>query len=222
MESLAHKKMEISTKLLAVLVLIASALACSFNSGDNTSNKNPTVSNSPANTAKPAEPAKSATPDTPVKTAKDAVVNCKGLKLPGKIFIANQSFPFDFEPFKGSCFATFGSKEDMLDANDVPRGSTFYIFENGESVYELPDAFGGQSSCWVDAISFKDLNNDGLMDVIMAGSCLGARDSYPSNAVFANNGRGFTTNDDANGNLGNLKSAKAIEAYVTGHLNEFF
>jgi hypothetical protein len=217
--------MKISSGLIAVVILVVLALGCSFSSGDNASNTSNTktaASNSPANSTKPAGPVNTATPETPVKTARDAEINCKGLKLPGKNFIANQSFPFDNEPFKGSCFATFGSKEEMLDANDVPRGSTFYIFKDGESVYELPDAFEGQSGCWVDALSFKDLNNDGLMDVIMAGSCLGARDSYPSNAVFANNGRGFTTDDDANSSLGNLKPAKAIEAYVTGHLNKFF
>ena len=207
------------------MILVLLALGCSFNFGGNASNgasSNTAASNSPANADKSPAPTSSATPETPVKTARDNAAVCNDLKLPGKRFIPNQSFSFDYEPFKGSCFATFGSKEEMLDEKDVPRGSTFYIFEDGESVYEFPDAFADQAGCWVDAVSFKDLNNDGNMDVIMAGSCLGAKDSYPANAVFVNNGRGFTTNDDANGQLGDLKSVKAIESYVRAHVRDFF
>ncbi|MBX7054637.1 MAG: FG-GAP repeat protein [Pyrinomonadaceae bacterium] len=148
--------------------------------------------------------------------------SCKDLKLAGKNFIAKQSFPIDFEPFAGGCFATFGSKDEMLDEKDVPRGSTFHIFKDGKSVLDLPDGFDGQAACWVEAVSFKDLNGDGKTDIIMAGSCLAAKDSYPSNAVYVNSGKTFTTDADANSKLNELKSVKAIEDYVTSHLKSFF
>lgn len=153
---------------------------------------------------------------------KPAGDKCNDLKLSGKTFIAKQSFAIDFEPFAGGCFATFGSKEEMLDEKDVPRGSTFHIFKGGKSVLELPDAFDGQAACWVEAVSFKDLNGDGKTDIIMAGSCLAAKDSYPSNAVYVNNGSRFTTDAEANSKLNELKSAKAIEDYVSSHMKSFF
>lgn len=173
-----------------------------------------------ANTASQNKPVNAAPANAVV--AKPAGDKCNNLKLSGKNFIAKQSFPIDFEPFPGGCFATFGSKEDMLDEKDVPRGSTFHIFKGGKSVLELPDAFDGQAACWVEAVSFKDLNGDGKTDIIMAGSCLAAKDSYPSNAVYVNNGSRFTTDAEANSKLNELKSAKAIEDYVSSHMKSFF
>lgn len=88
----------------------------------------------------------------------------------------------------------------------VPRGSTFYIYTESKQVAELPDAFGGQKGCWVEAVGFSDLNGDGKTDIVVAGKCLGAKDSYPSNAVYANNGKGFTT--DATSETKSLKSSR--------------
>ena len=207
------------TFLTALLSLALFASGCfKASTGDATNgaqagagSSNSTNQNKPVNTA-PAN----------ALAAKPVGDKCNDLKLSGKNFIAKQSFPIDFEPFTGGCFATFGSKEDMLDEKDVPRGSTFHIFKGGKSVLELPDAFDGQAACWVEAVSFKDLNGDGKTDIIMAGSCLGAKDSYPSNAVYANNGKRFTTDAEANSKLSELRSAKAIEDYVSSHMKSFF
>jgi hypothetical protein len=207
-------------KIINLLIVLLTALTiagCSKSGTGNTSNATATpaadsAASKPANT-----PAANAQP-----AAKPAGDSCKDLKLAGKTFISKQSFPIDFEPFAGGCFATFASKDEMLDEKDVPRGSTFHIFKGGKSVFDLPDAFDGQAACWVEAVSFKDLNGDGKTDIIMAGSCLAAKDSYPSNAVYVNNGKTFTTDADANSKLNELKSAKAIEDYVTSHLKTFF
>ncbi|MBX3300319.1 MAG: hypothetical protein KF736_12745 [Acidobacteria bacterium] len=206
-------------KIILLNVFLSSLVAisgCNVQTGNSPNTAN--TSNAAAN-EKPAAGTASPTPETKPEAAK---IDCKGLSMPGKIAIPKQTFPFDNEPFKGSCFATFGSKEDMLDAKDLPRGSTFHIFKDGKKVYDLPDAFDGMGACWVEAISFDDLNGDKLVDVIMAGSCLSARDSYPQNAVYVNTGKGFTTDSDANEKLQGMKTAKAIEDYVRKHTKEFF
>lgn len=192
---------------------------CSFNIGTLANNPQANVNNAPANVAKPAE-SPAAQKKEPEKSTSDT--KCEGFKLPGKVFIAKQSFPFDHKPFQGSCFVTFANKDDMVDAKDVPRGSTFHIYTNGKDAFEFPDAFAGQPACWVEAVAFDDLNSDGLTDVIMAGKCLAAKDSYPSNAIFVNDGHGFTTDDEANGKLQDLKSIDQIKSYVKKNLKEFY
>lgn len=208
--------------VFVISVLIGLVIACSSSEQETENSSTGKTSNKGNGSQIELKPTGTPTPEAPVKTAREVMSKCNDLKQPGKTFIAKQSFPFDYEPFPHGCFATFGSKSEMLDERDLPRGSTFYIYQDGESVYELPDAFAGITGCWVDAVSFKDLNNDGKMDVIMAGRCLGAKNSYPSNAVYVNDGSGFTTDDFANGDLVDLKSVKAIETYVKGHMKDFF
>ena len=207
--------------LFLLTISIASfAAACSFNIGTNAATtSNASNTNSAANNAN--APARTVAPTAETKAAAEPA-KCGAFSQAGKRFIASQSFPFDFEPFKGSCFVTFASKEEMMNDKDVPRGSTFYIYKDDKQVFELPDAFGGQSGCWVEAVGFSDLNGDGKTDIVMAGKCLGAKDSYPSNAVYANNGKGFTTDADANEKLEELKTVDAIKAFVKKDLTSFF
>jgi len=110
----------------------------------------------------------------------------------------------------------------MVDAKDVPRGSKFYIYRDGKQIFEFPDAFGGTEACWVEAVSFKDLNGDKETDVVVAGSCLGAKSGYPMNAVYVNVGKGFITNEEANANLDEFKTIKQIEDFVTKNKSDFF
>jgi hypothetical protein len=158
----------------------------------------------------------------PKPEMKTSVDSCPDVKLAGKLQIKSQTFPFNFEPFPDSCFVTFASVEQMVDKTDVPRGSTFHLYQRGRLVLDLPDAFDAQEACWVEGVSFKDLNGDGLTDIVIAGSCLGARDSYASNAIFVNNGDDFTTNATANGDLADLKKLSAIEAFVKRNQKLFF
>ena len=151
-----------------------------------------------------------------------ATPKCDAVKMPGKTFVKDQSFPLVTAEFPRGCFVTFADTEAMVDKTDVPRGSTFYIYEDGEKKFEFPDAFGGQSACWVEAVKLVDLNGDSQKDVIVAGRCLAAKDSYPTNAVYVNHGKGFTTDEGANTRLDDLMTAKAIEDYVTAHRKEFF
>lgn len=211
--------------LFLLIVLITSfATACSFNIGSNSATNAGTASNT-SNSYSTADNSNANARTVPPTAETKAVVDpakCSAFSQSGKRFISNQSFRVDFEPFKGACFVTFGSREDMLDEKDLPRGSTFYFYKDGKQVFELPDAFNGQSSCWVEAVAFNDLNDDGKTDIVMAGKCLGAKDSYPSNAVYANNGRGFTTDADANEKLEDLTTVDAIKSFVKKDLKSFF
>ena len=104
----------------------------------------------------------------------------------------------------------------------MPRGSTFYIYKYGKQIYEFEDAFDGQPACWVEGVGFEDLNGDGKIEVIIAGSCLGAKDSYPMNAVYENHNDDFRTFRVQNENLDNLKTVKEIADYVKKNKDKFF
>ncbi|CAN5441745.1 hypothetical protein BH10ACI2_BH10ACI2_24840 [soil metagenome] len=195
--------------------------ACSFNLGG--ANAAP-ADNSVANTGTAPNnvPSANAVNSITPPPQSGAAAGCPEAKQSGKRFIKSQSFPFDFKPYEGSCFVTFASIDDMVNERDVPRGSTFYLYRDGKQAFAFPDAFGGQHACWIEGVSFKDLNGDGLTDVVLAGSCLAAKDSYPSNAIYVNTGTGFTTDDAANAKLENLSKLKDIETYARKNVKVFF
>lgn len=202
------------------------ATACVFSTNRQSQQ---TVQNTNAASPKPSEEtAKNTSKDNKEATPKKTELSggdksaCLKATMNGKRLIADQTFVFDYEPFKKSCFVTFGSKEEMLDEKDVARGSTFHIFKDGKLVYDFPDAFDGQRACWVEGVGFDDLNGDGDTDVIIAGSCLGAKDSYPSNAVYENFNDDFRTYGSQNQNLENLKTVGEIKEYVKKNKNKFF
>jgi hypothetical protein len=210
-------------KAILFIILLAYSSACSINLSSPNSAAAPNQNASNTTTQKPDEKAQPAsTVTTPKNEPKPAAVNCPPVKRAGKRQIKSQSFPFNFKPFTNACFVTFASVEEMLDEKDVPRGSTFHIYQDGESVLDLPDAFDGQTACWIEGVAFKDLNGDGLTDIVLAGSCLGAKNSYPSNAIYVNNGEDFTTNAEANQKLENFKKLSEIEAFVKKNQGLFF
>ena len=212
---------------LTVAVFAMLGLACtatiSTNTPTSTQSTNTATKNENVATNKPTETAKNdaktetaATKPTADKSA------CLTAKLNGKRLIANQTFAFDFEPFKGSCFVTFASKEDMLDEKDVPRGSTFHIFKDGKNVYDFEDAFDGQPACWVEGVGFEDLNGDGKTEVIIAGKCLAAKNSYPMNAIYENYQDDFHTYHSQNEALDKFTGIKQISDFAKKNKEQFF
>lgn len=200
--------------IFSVPVLCLSLICCTQSAANNANPpEQPKAAgdNTAAPQAKAAETANANTSAAPVLKDK---TECLKAKMDGKRLIASQTFLFDHEPFKGSCFVTFASKEDMLDEKDVPRGSTFHLFKDGKKVYDFEDAFDGQSACWVEAVAFEDLDGDKKTDVVVAGSCLGAKDSYPSNAVYMNKGSEFQTIASANQKLEKFTKIKQIVDYI--------
>lgn len=207
-------------------VIFALFASCTF-SVNPTKNTEPPKTNE--NTNKPAEnaaktPEKKDTKETETKKTESGGDKSACLKaaMDGKRLIANQTFAFDYEPFRKSCFVTFGSKQEMLDEKDVPRGSTFHIFKDGELVYDFEDAFDGMPACWVEAVGFEDLNGDGKTEVIIAGSCLAAKDSYPMNAIYENYQDDFRTYRVQNESLDSFKTVKEISDFAKKNKDKFF
>jgi hypothetical protein len=58
--------------------------------------------------------------------------------------------------------------------------------------------------------------------VLVAGRCLAAHDSYSSHAIYVNAGKTFTTNEEANSKLDDLKTLKDIETYARKNVKTFF
>lgn len=218
-----------NTILLTAIAIFVSSCSFTGNTGTQTVQNTNATNATNAATPKPSEEtAKNTSKDTKETPAKKTESGggdkseCLKAKMDGKRLIADQTFVFDYKPFPKSCFVTFASKEDMLDEKDVPRGSTFHIFKDGKLDYDFPDPFDEQSACWVEGVGFDDLNGDGDTDVIIAGSCLGAKSGYPANAVYENYNDDFRTYAVQNKNLENLKSVGEIKDYVKKNKNKFF
>lgn len=212
--------------LIVAVTLVLSGIACSVNRVTQAEPPKANDSKAENNTAqaKTNEQSKSeSTEATPAKKveAKDKSA-CLKARLDRKKLVADQTFVFDYEPFQKSCFVTFGNLDEMMDDKDLPRGSTFYIYRDGEQIYEFADAFDGQTGCWVEGVGFEDLNGDGKTEVIIAGRCLGAKDSYTSNAVYINNGDDFQTDAEQNRLIENFKTVKEISAFVKKNKSKFF
>jgi hypothetical protein len=144
---------------------------------------------------------------------------CLNVKTGDKIVLAKQTFPIDFEPFRQSCFVTAHDPE----YDDPPLDSEFSIYTDGKEVFKFPEQFNGTSSgCWVEGVAFQDLNADGLTDVIVAGMCGAKSGPYSENMVYANTGRGFTTDPIANSKLQDLKRIKDIADFVKSNQKAFF
>jgi hypothetical protein len=153
------------------------------------------------------------TPDAQAKSA------CLSAAMAGKKLIVKQTFAVDFEPYRNSCFVTFADPEFF----DPPLGSEFYIYQDGKKIYEFPERFNGVTTgCWIEGVSFADLNEDSMTDIIIAGMCSAKSANYSENMVYVNTGDGFTTNTDANYKLEKFKKVKDIEDFVRKNQNIFF
>lgn len=143
------------------------------------------------------------------------LTNRRGAKVPDP----KQTFVMDFEPFRDACFVTFHDAERTNPSLD----SEFYVYLDGKQIYEFPKQFNGVSTgCWVEAISFVDLNEDELKDIVVAGMCSAKTAPYGENMVYANTGENFTTDEDANSKLANFKKTKEIENFVRRNQRLFF
>ena len=81
---------------------------------------------------------------------------------------------------------------------------------------------GVNFGCWIDAVSFQDLNDDKKTDVIVVSKCQAKSNEYNENTVYINDGKGFTTRDDANIQLGEFKSIKQVVDFVKENRSMFF
>jgi hypothetical protein len=202
-------------RLLILFLILFFIFGCSFNKdqtknvesekkAENVSNSNlPPISNHNGGM-------ENASP-TPPKAESGDNSGCHNLKREDLIIDKKQTFAIDFKPFEKSCFVTFHDPE----FDNPPLGSQFFIYKNGKEVFKFPEQFGeGNTTCWVDAVAFEDLNDDQLKDVIIVGKCGAKSGAYYENMVYLNNGEEFVTNADSNAETMDFSKIGQIRDFV--------
>lgn len=158
------------------------------------------------------------TEKTPVQTAKSDTKKCFGLKKEGKTQLDAQTFPVDFAPFDDACFVTFHDPE----FTNPPLDSEFYIYRSGKEIYDFPDRFNGmENGCWLESVTFEDVNGDNLKDILIVGKCGAMKGAVQTNSVYLNTGKGFRTNLVANDKITEFEKTSEIRNYVRAHQAEF-
>lgn len=202
------------------LLSLLAVASCNYVNDEGVRKNNDTPK--PARTATPLDetkdPAMGGGKATPEKTVA-ASEECLSVDTGDNVVLKKQTFAIDFEPFKGSCFVT----EHNPEYDDPPLESQFGIYKDGKKVFEFPGQFNGTTfGCWIEAVSFQDLNGDSLTDVIVVGKCSAKASPYNEIMVYPNTGKGFTTNEDANTRLSGFASVKGIADFVKEHREMFF
>jgi hypothetical protein len=202
-------------RLIILLAILLAISACSVQiNQSNTNNSIPKNENT--NNAK-SEPTKEVATNVENGTAlsqKSAKLDnsaCYKLTRDDLMIDKKQTFALDFKPFEGSCFVTFHDPE----FDNPPLGSQYFIYKDGKEIFNFPDNFnGGNAGCWIDAVSFEDLNNDQLKDIIIVGKCGAKMGDYNENMVYINNGKEFVTNVEANEEMMDFKKISQIQDFV--------
>ena len=144
---------------------------------------------------------------------------CLETKTGDDVVMKSQTFPIDFDPFSGSCFVTAYNPE----YDDPPMESHYSIYKNNKKIFDFPEQFNGATfGCWVDGVSFQDLNNDNLKEVIVVGKCSTKDGSYNENMVYINTGKTFIARPDGNNKLSDFTKIKEIADFVQDNKEIFF
>lgn len=145
--------------------------------------------------------------------------DCESVDTGDNALLNSQTFPVNFEPFWNSCFVTSYNPE----YDDPPMESEIAIYKDGKKVFDFPNQFNGVlTGCWIDAVSFQDLNADGLTDVIAVGKCSAKTAPYNENVLYVNTGRAFVTDENANYKLADFRKASEIADFVKRNQQLFF
>lgn len=145
--------------------------------------------------------------------------DCESVDTGDNALLKSQTFPVNFEPFSNSCFVTSYNPE----YDDPPMESEIAIYKDGRKVFDFPNQFNGvMTGCWIDAVSFQDLNADGLTDVIAVGKCSAKTAPYNENVLYVNTGKAFVTDENANYKLADFKKASDVADFVKRNQNLFF
>jgi hypothetical protein len=151
-------------------------------------------------------------------SAKDRAL-CYETDTGDNVVLRSQTFAINFEPFEDSCFVTSHNPE----FDDPPMESEIGIYRDGERLFDFPSQFNGATfGCWVDAAAFQDLNDDGLIDIIVIGKCSGKSAAYNENMIYVNTGKEFATDADANLKASDHETVAAVSRYVRANKTLFF
>lgn len=149
-------------------------------------------------------------------------ISCSEQKKPEGEQISEQTFKANFKNFKDVTFSSYN------DFTVGPSKVHFYLLRNNRIAFEFPDFYIGSTS-WsfesVKAVSFKDVNKDGLKDVILITEYvtgIGPTGMVPFlvKGVYFQGVGGFTQNNDVSKLLGTeanypkLKSISSIVKYL--------
>lgn len=205
------------TKLRFIIpvIILFSISSCSVQvnqTNSNTSTPKTENSNTPqAQSSKEVNANMANTNQTPVNGKTVDKSSCHDLTRDDLMVDKKQTFPIDFKPFEGACFVTFHDPE----FDNPPLGSQFFIYKDGKEIFNFPDQFGmGNTTCWVDAVAFEDLNGDQLKDISIIGKCGGKSGSYNENMVYLNTGKDFSTNAESNAELMDFSKVSQIRDFV--------
>ncbi|MDM7924132.1 MAG: hypothetical protein QUS14_17735 [Pyrinomonadaceae bacterium] len=213
-------------KVFYTALIVTSALfsACTFGSKPAANEASPSpaakstaLADAPKNTAPPAEAGGGSTPSALGTAAAREL--CYETDTGDNVVLKSQTFAIEFEPYKGSCFVTAHNPE----FDDPPMESEFAIYKGNKKVADFPNQFNGATfGCWVEGVAFQDLNDDKLIDVIVAGKCSAKSAAYNENTVYVNTGKGFTTNEDGNIRVSEFKTIKEIADFVRENKQIYF
>ncbi len=204
--------------VFSLLVTVLAASACKLPSKQQVE----VTTATPPPTATPFPTGSPAAPDsTPEESAgMSATLVCQSIDAGEHKVYKKQTFAIDFEPFRNSCFV---STYDPEYGDDPPLESAFAIYKNSKKVFDFPNQFNGVNvGCWVEGVSFQDLNVDKRNDVIVISKCSGKSATYNENSVYINDGQGFTTRDDANMALGEFSTVRQVVDFVKENKSMFF
>jgi hypothetical protein len=217
-----------SPNRLLLIVLLAALFAASCGTPATRTDNNPPKANGNTTAQTNSGPEKTNSSDdagaqaeAEKKTTGSAVAKaaCMTVNVGKRAVQKSQTFAIDFQPFDGSCFVTTYNPE----YGDSHMESEYAIYKSGKKVFDFPDQFNGSTfGCWVDAVAFQDLNRDGLTDAIVVGKCAAKAGDYNENMVYVNTGKAFTTREDGNNKLNDLKTIKEISDFVQDNQQIFF
>jgi hypothetical protein len=209
--------------VLVVIIGLCTFSACSFlrPGTDQAANQKPANNANSAPGAGNGQAAVAA--NSPAKDSSSEIAvtkrDCESVDTGDNALLKSQTFPFNFEPFRNSCFITSYNPE----YDDPPMESEIAIYKNGKKIFDFPGQFNGVlTGCWIDAVSFQDLNSDGLTDVITVGKCSAKTAPYNENVFYVNTGKAFVTDETANYELADFKKAADIADFVKRNQKLFF
>ena len=209
-------------KSVFVVIGLCAFSACSFFRP----NPEQPANQRPAGNMSSAPPAANAQPAPVNSIGKDDAIevpvtkkDCESTDTGDNALLKSQTFPVNFEPFRNTCFVTSYNPE----YDDPPMESEIAIYKDGRKVFDFPGQFNGVlTGCWIDAVSFQDLNADGLTDIIAVGKCSAKTAPYNENVLYVNTGKAFITDENANYKLADFKRASEIADFVKRNQQLFF
>lgn len=149
-------------------------------------------------------------------------VACSEEIVPKGELIPEQTFKADFRSFKDVMFASYNDYEVG------PSKVHFYLLRDDRIIFEFPDLYIASTS-WsfesVKAVSFKDVNQDGLKDVIIIAEYvtgIGPTGMVPFlvKGIYFQKHNKFTSSDrvgellSSEGNYMKLKTISSIVKYL--------